>query len=82
MFHKAQIQELIEKADFQIFKQVIVDATYLQDAKWEKSYANSIRKEFAGAPAMIQTLVSSYYELMNASSHQEQSLNSFVLCAR
>lgn len=82
LFHKAQIQELLEKADFQIVKSGIVDATYLQDGKWEKSYANSIREEFASAPPLIQTYVNSYYELMNLSNENEQSLNSFVLCAR
>jgi ubiquinone/menaquinone biosynthesis C-methylase UbiE len=82
MFHKAQIQEMLEKADFQIVKQGMVDSTYLQDAKWEKSYANSIRKEFANAPSMIQTLVTSYYELMNVTNDQEHSLNSFILCAQ
>lgn len=82
LFHKAQIKELLEKAGFQIVKQGIVDATYLQDARWEKSYANSIRKEFANAPLTMQTLVTSYYELMNLSNGNEQSLDSFILCAK
>lgn len=81
LFHRAQIQQLLERAGFQIIKVGMVDATYLQDGHWEKSYANSIRHEFANAPDMIQTLVASYYELMNASMDSEQSLNSFILCA-
>jgi ubiquinone/menaquinone biosynthesis C-methylase UbiE len=81
LFHRTQIQELLERADFQIIKVGMVDATYLQDGQWEKSYANSIRHEFANAPDMIQTLVASYYELMNATIDNEQSLNSFILCA-
>lgn len=81
LFHKEQIRELLEKAGFQNVKQGRVNATYLQDAQWEKSYANSIRREFANVPVMIQTLVTSYYELMNASNENEQSLNSFVLSA-
>lgn len=81
LIHKEQIRELLEKAGFQIVKRGMVDATYLQDAQWEKSYANSIRQEFANAPSMIQTLVTSYYELMNVSNENEQSLNSFILCA-
>lgn len=82
LFHKIQIQELLEKADFQIKKQCIVNATYLQDAMWEKSYANSIREKFVDAPPMIQSMVNSYYELMNSSNENEKSLNSFTICAR
>jgi ubiquinone/menaquinone biosynthesis C-methylase UbiE len=81
LFHRAQIQEMLEGSGFQIIKVGMVDATYLQDGHWEKSYANSIRHEFANAPDMIQTLVASYYELMNDSMDNEQSLNSFILCA-
>jgi ubiquinone/menaquinone biosynthesis C-methylase UbiE len=82
LFHKEQIRELLEEAGFRIVKQGMVDATYLQDAQWEKGYTNSIRNEFESAPPMIQTLVTSYYELMNGSSENEQSLNSFVICAQ
>ena len=81
LFHKIQIQELLEKANFHIVKQCTVNAMYLQDAQWEKSYANSIRKEFIEAPPMIQSMVNSYYELMNMSNDNEQSLNSFIICA-
>ncbi|MFD1039316.1 class I SAM-dependent methyltransferase [Virgibacillus byunsanensis] len=81
LFHEEQILELLEEAGFQNVKQDIVDATYLPDAQWEKSYTNSIRKDFANVPTMIQTLVTSYYELMNASNEKEQSLNSFIICA-
>ena len=59
LFHKAQIQQMLEATDFQIVKQGNVDSTYLQDAKWEKSYVNSIRSEFGTVPSMIQTLVNS-----------------------
>ncbi|MEN1970492.1 class I SAM-dependent methyltransferase [Lentibacillus sp. N15] len=82
LFHKIQIQELLEKANFRIEKQCTVNAMYLQDAKWEKSYANSIRKDFHEVPPMIQTMVNSYYQLMNTSNDNEQSLNSFIICAR
>ncbi|GEL78358.1 SAM-dependent methyltransferase [Tenuibacillus multivorans] len=82
LFHKTQVIELLEMSGFQIAKQEVVDATYLQDAQWEKSYANSIRHEFANVSAMIQTLVSSYYALMNVSNENEHSLNSFILCAK
>lgn len=81
LFHKIQIQELLKEAGFHIEKQCTVNAMYLQDAKWEKSYANSIREEFVHAPPMIQSMVNSYYELMNTSNDNE-SLNSFVICAR
>lgn len=82
LFHKVQIQELLEKANFHIEKQSTVNAMYLQDAKWEKSYANSIRKEFTESPLRIQSMVNCYYELMNASNDNVQSLNSFIICAR
>ncbi|MHC0038559.1 SAM-dependent methyltransferase [Pseudoneobacillus sp. C159] len=81
LFHKRQIQELLEKADFQIEKQMIINATYLPDGRWEKNYANNIREEFTNVPRMIQTLVTSYYELMNEANVNEKSLNSFLLCA-
>ncbi|MCM3318137.1 class I SAM-dependent methyltransferase [Rummeliibacillus stabekisii] len=82
LFHQAQIQEMLEQANFCIEKQCIVNAMYLQDGQWETSYANSIRKEFSVAPPMIQTMVNSYYELMKISNDNKQSLNSFVICAR
>lgn len=81
LFDKMQIGQLLELAGFQIEKQLTVDATYLQDGKWEMDFANSIRHEFNLAPKMIQTLITSYYELMNSTKCEEQSLNSFVLCA-
>lgn len=81
LFHRAQIQEMLEGAGFQIIKVGTVEATYLQDGHWEKRYANSIRHEFVKAPDMIQTLIASYYELMNASMDNVQSLNSFIICA-
>jgi cyclopropane fatty-acyl-phospholipid synthase-like methyltransferase len=82
LFYKAQIKELLEKAGFQIENEDTIDATYLQDAHWEKSYVNTIRKEFAIVPEKVQTLVNSYYELMNWSDEEEESLNSFILCAK
>ena len=81
LYHKVQIQELLEKANFYIEKQSTVNAMYLQDVKWEKSYANSIRKEFTKSPITIQSMVNGYYELMNTSNDNEQSLNSFIICA-
>jgi ubiquinone/menaquinone biosynthesis C-methylase UbiE len=82
LFYKVQIKELLEKAGFQIENQDTIDATYLQDAKWEKSYVNSIRKEFAIVPEKVQILVNSYYELMNLSDEEEESLNSFIIRAK
>ncbi|MFG3614127.1 class I SAM-dependent methyltransferase [Rummeliibacillus stabekisii] len=82
LFHKVQIQEMLEQANFQIEKQCTVNAMYLQDGQWEISYANSFRKEFSVAPQMIQTMVNSYFELMNTPNDNVQSLNSFVISAR
>ncbi|MGE7879729.1 SAM-dependent methyltransferase [Peribacillus muralis] len=82
LFHKAQIHELLQQANFEVVKQGTVDATLLQDGQWERSYANSIRAEFIKVPAMIQTLATSYYELMNTPNANENSLNSFIICAK
>ena len=82
LFHQAHIHELLQQANFEVVKQRTVDATFLQDGQWEKGFANSIRPDFMNAPPMIQTLVTSYYELMNASNEKETSLNSFVICAK
>ncbi|MFE4811647.1 SAM-dependent methyltransferase [Peribacillus simplex] len=82
LFHKTQINELLQQANFEVVKQLTVDATFLQDGQWEKSYANSIRAEFIEFPSRIQTLITSYYELMNTSNGNENSLNSFIVCAK
>ncbi len=82
LFHKKQIQNLLEEAGFQIEKQGSVNAAYLQDVQWEKNEANRIRKAFDAAPAMIQSMVNGYYELMNTLADNEESLNSFIICAR
>jgi ubiquinone/menaquinone biosynthesis C-methylase UbiE len=82
LFHKSRIQELLKEAGFTVEDHLTVDASYLQDAKWEKDFANSIRPEFLKAPEMVQTLVNSYYELMNQSSDNEMSLDSFIICAK
>jgi ubiquinone/menaquinone biosynthesis C-methylase UbiE len=82
LFDKIQIQKLLEQAGFQIEHQQKVDATYLQDGRWEKNYANHIRSKFEKAPLMVQTMVESYYNLMNSKSDEEEhSLNSFVFLA-
>ncbi|WP_246943542.1 SAM-dependent methyltransferase [Bacillus pinisoli] len=82
LFHKHQIRQKLHDAGFTIAQETTVDATYLQDGHWEKSYANSLRKEFQQTSPMIQTLVNSYYELMNATIGEDHSLNSFVLIAK
>ena len=82
VFHKTQIHQLLRQANFEVVKQLTVDATLLQDGQWEKNYANSIRAEFIKVPNMIQTLITGYYELMNTSNGKENSLNSFIVCAK
>lgn len=82
LFHKTQILQLLQQANFEVVKQLTVDATFLQDGQWEKDYANSIRAEFIKVPNMIQTLITGYYELMNTWNGKENSLNSFVVCAK
>jgi len=82
LFDKIQIQELLEQAGFQIGKQQTVQAKYLQDGQWEKNYANSIRSEFSTVSEMMQTMINSYYDLMNSSNGNEQSLDSFIICTK
>ena len=78
IFGKTQITELAADAGFTLKSNLVVDASFLQDGAWEKDYANYIKPKFTVAPAAIQTLVSTYYEVMN-SVKEENSLNSFVL---
>ncbi|MFF2496790.1 SAM-dependent methyltransferase [Peribacillus sp. NPDC058075] len=82
LFHKTQIHQLLRQANFEVVKQLTVDATLLQDGQWEKNHANSIRAEFIKVPNKIQTLITGYYELMNTSNGKENSLNSFIVCAK
>ena len=82
LFHKTQILQLLKQANFEVVKQLTVDATFLQDGQWEKDYANSIRAGLIKVPNMIQTLITGYYELMNTSNGKGNSLNSFVVCAK
>ena len=81
VFHKSHIQQLLEEADFKVNVATSIDASYLQDGQWEKNEANSLRFEFGHAPLKVQTLVRSYYELMNAPDGTARSLNSFILLA-
>lgn len=82
LFHKSHIQDLLEETNFKVEKVASVDAHYLKDGQWEKSYANTLRFEFGSVPSMIQTLIRSYYELMNTSDVEVYSLNSFILLAK
>jgi len=82
LFHKKQIEAFLHEAGFEVTQNTVVDASYLQDGQWEQDYANSIRSKFAGAPLMLQVLTNSYYELMNRDAERQDSLNSFVLCAK
>lgn len=82
LFNKVQVQKLLEQAGFAIENQLVIEAAYLQDAIWEKEYANSIHSEFSSLSVMLQTLIASYYDLMNSMNDNEQSLNSFVLCGK
>jgi ubiquinone/menaquinone biosynthesis C-methylase UbiE len=81
IFSKSQIQQMLEQAGFQNIKPNLVDASYLQDGRWEKAFANEIRAEFKNAPERVQTLITNYYQLMNTSNGEVHSLNSFVFCA-
>jgi len=82
LFHKKQIEDFLYEAGFEVTYSGGVNASYLQDGQWEQDYANSVRPEFAEAPPLLQVLTNSYYELMNKNGEQQDSLNSFVLCAK
>ncbi len=82
LFDKIQIQRMLEQVGYRIDKQSTINATYLQDGQWEKDYANSIRSEFHGVSDMLQTMINSYYELMNVPNGDAQSLNSFIICTK
>lgn len=81
VFHKAQIQDMLAQAGFQVQQPTIIDATYLQDGQWEIDYANALYEQLQQAPIAIQTLATSYYHLMNLDEENRQSLNSFVVIA-
>lgn len=81
LFHKKQIQSMLQQANFQIEKEHIVDASYLQDGAWEIDYAMELYEQFSQAPQPIQTLATSYYHFMQQKSETIPSLNSFVVIA-
>lgn len=82
LFSKQQVHHYLKLAGFQIEKELTVDATYLQDGQWEKEMASELKDNFVNIPPKIHTLVQSFYDLMNQSEVEEQSLNSFVICAK
>ena len=78
---RTQIELLLKNAHYTNFEHHTVDATYLQDGKWEKSYADYIYPLFQSAPPLIQSLSATYYNMLLSSTNIE-SLNSFVIVAR
>ena len=78
---RAQIELLLKNAHFTNFEHHTVEATYLQDGTWEKSYADYIYPSFQSAPPLIQSLSTTYYNMLLSSKNIE-SLNSFVIVAR
>ena len=79
VFHKAQIEEMLNEAKFTTTNKLIVDATHLQDGDWEIAYAKELYTELLTAPQPIQTLATTYAHLMNVDEHK--SLNSFIIVA-
>lgn len=77
VWSKKHIENIAQAAHFQLVRRETVDASYLQDGRWERDYANAIIPEFATAPPSIQTLVQCYRDVMNETEDAD-SLHSFV----
>lgn len=80
IYNAEQIRSLLQQIGYNVAAKQTVDASYLQDGAWEKDYANAVRAQFDGTPPRIQSLVATYYDVMNSVS-AAQSLNSFVVIA-
>lgn len=82
LFHKEQLKEIMKEAGWKLLDSKIVDASFLQDGKWEIDFTKSIREKFENSSTKINTLVQSNYSMLEkATSYGEQSLNSVVLIA-
>lgn len=79
VFHKRHIEHMLNEAQFSITKELVVDATYLQDGAWEIAYAKELYPALLTVPQPIQTLATTYFHLMQAD--EQKSLYSFVLIA-
>ncbi len=73
---------ILENTGFQITRETIVDAAYLQDGGWEINEANDIRTDFDQNGEAYQSLINIYYHLMNHQQEEAKSLDSFVICAK
>lgn len=81
LFEKRQVREILENAGFQIMREEVIDAAYLQDGGWEINEANNIRADFERKGDAYQSFIDVYYYLMNHQQERE-SLDSFVICAK
>lgn len=82
MFHQEQLKDMLKESGWNLVDSKNVEASFLQDGKWEVDYAISVREKFNGSPIKVQTLVQSYYALLEkAIAKDVQSLNSIVLIA-
>lgn len=81
VFHKEQIKKMLTEAQFTISDEATIDATYLQDGDWEIAYANELFPELKNIAQPLQSLVTSYYYLMNSKNVVKHSLNSFIITA-
>ncbi|MCM3357357.1 methyltransferase domain-containing protein [Psychrobacillus sp. MER TA 171] len=82
VFHKQQLKNMLKESGWNLVDSKNVDASFLQDGKWEVDYAISVREKFNRSPVKIQTLIQSYYALLEKASNKNvQSLNSIVLIA-
>ncbi|MER2126199.1 methyltransferase domain-containing protein [Solibacillus sp.] len=79
VFHQKQIKQMLMEAEFTITKELVVDATYLQDGAWEIAYAKELYPALQTTPQPIQTMATTYFHLMQAD--EQKSLNSFVIIA-
>lgn len=79
LFDSLQLQKMLEEAGWTVRQTAVIDASYLQDGKWEADYANSIRQEFSSVPPRIQSLAASLYKQLEADNLE--SLDSVVILA-
>lgn len=82
LFGKRQVKGILENTGFQITRETIIDAAYLQDGGWEINEANDIRTDFDQNGEAYQSLINIYYHLMNHQQEEAKSLDSFVICAK
>lgn len=88
LFTPKDIQQIAEKAGFEITTEKIIDSTHLQDGKWEIEYTLTDYKELIEAadhlPIKYKALIQSEMHLLEEARSQNKytSLNTYAFTAR